>query len=282
MKVQSEIEQRSNLASLRGQAYGMGILADDEISKAFYFAVENGRNTFNVSKRRVLPNYDAAVQLRFRANDEGRFFMTAMLVGFMKKDEVLLNPQYFNVDSKNYKAVGYPEIRPNYSLNEAINLLEGRSVMKHIVLDRNTCEAKKAYFQLDKNVPDPKGNYERIEIPYYDVSKLLDPKVIQNLQDSGRSESFIRNVEKGEIVAAKLVMPDGEVQKGYVVNDAMKQEIKLYDAYLKPIMQNQQNGLAENNKVDVANKNSNKVNNSPKVTPPKNSTPKNRRNGVKM
>lgn len=132
--------------------------------------------------------------------------------------------------------VGYGS---NYTLKEGYNLLDGRSVYKHLIttdkIDREKKNEFNGWVKLDFNDVNENGNHRIQRISNFDMAKTLDEYAIKGIENDKYKLNLVNSLKKGNQVTVTIETSAGE-RKMVIEAQPSYNSIKLYDENLKPIL----------------------------------------------
>lgn len=129
------------------------------------------------------------------------------------------------------------------TLKEAYNLLNGRAVHKELTDKQD--QKYQAWIQLDFNVKDKNGNYERKQYHQnygFDLKEALSYYPLKGMDNKEEIDKFIRSLERGNVQMVTLETPGKDVKVFMEANPQYK-SITLYNDKMKRLDQEQRNEL---------------------------------------
>lgn len=126
----------------------------------------------------------------------------------------------------------------SYTLKEAYNMLDGRSIGKNFTwTDKNDKTNKKEEFaweELDFISLDDRGNYKANRYYDFDVEKVIEGFPIKGLEFEKSKESLVNSLKKGNRVAVMFITSKGE-KFVHIEANPMKNTLNLFNDKLEKI-----------------------------------------------
>ncbi|KAF2342873.1 hypothetical protein [Flavobacterium tistrianum] len=117
----------------------------------------------------------------------------------------------------------------NFTMKEAFNLLEGRSVNKDLMTKEG--EKYNSWISLDFKDAEPNGNFKMNHYHHnygYNLEAALEKHSIKELQTPESRESLLGSLKKGNIQSVTFVV-NGEEKRRFVEANPQFKTIRVYD-----------------------------------------------------
>ncbi|TDQ73801.1 hypothetical protein [Sphingobacterium yanglingense] len=224
-------ERAENIQSLATKMYysGFSEITVDQLQKQFDEAVKNKKDSFQVvlDKKSNGDSVRAVLNFDFSQNSGKYYFNNFdLLLKKYGKEETLQQKFY----------VGYGS---NYTLKEGYNLLDGRSVYKHLIttdkIDREKKNEFKGWVKLDFNDANESGNFKIQRINNFDIAKNIEEYALKGIENDKYKQNLINSLKKGNQASVTIETSAGE-RKIVIEAQPSYNSIKLYDENLKPIL----------------------------------------------
>lgn len=199
---------------------GFGDALNAELEKN----ISNKVSEFTLSHSLESNNRKMEANLHFKRGDQNEMYF------FNKYDAKLTK-----ADGTEFEQTFYMDKGKGFTLKEAANLLEGRSVNKDLVNSQG--QEYNAWVKLDFENKNDTGNYERKmyhENFGYNLEKALAKHPIKELEDQTHTEELMRSLKKGNLQA--VTGNDGE--RLFVAAEpesGKSNKVTLYDKNLREI-----------------------------------------------
>jgi len=162
--------------------------------------------------------------LKYSLSTQGNYFFNSF--------DLKINRQEMEPLARSFKVSN----QETFSLKEAFNLLEGRSVLKAYSKLENKEEGSKieelkSWTYLDNTIKNNKGEPIIRKRNNYDLEALLSKLPIKNLEIPSKKADLIQSLERGNLQSV-LIEKDGEFKKHYLEALPKYNSLNIYDENL--------------------------------------------------
>ncbi|MGO1672052.1 MAG: hypothetical protein ACTHYC_14600 [Sphingobacterium sp.] len=214
-----------NLEYLENQLFytGFGEIPKEELKNI----LSKEAPSVQLVHRKAYGNDEAVASLNFDRSDKGYYFFNSFDLALKGKNDEDLVKQNYRINYGN-----------TFTLKEAFNLLQGRSVNKDFIkkdLDENgQKESYNAWAYLDFKDTDKNGNYLLKRVFNYDLEKKLSEHPIKEMISPQGKTELLDSLKKGNRQFATLTT-SGQDQKVFVETAPKFRSLNFYDEHMKPI-----------------------------------------------
>jgi hypothetical protein len=187
--------------------------------------LEKGEKEFMIPHE---ANFEGGVlksELNFKKSDQSElYFFNSYKAMLHKEGEPHALEQIFYVGKEN-----------NFTMKEAFNLLEGRSVNKDLVNKQG--DGYNAWVSLNFKDAEANGNFKMTHYHQnygYNLEASLEKHSIKELDAPKFKEDLINSLKKGNIQSVTVVV-NGEERKRFVEANPQFKTVKMYDSSMQRI-----------------------------------------------
>lgn len=187
--------------------------------------LEKGEKEFTIAHEAKFENSVLNSELSFKKSDQSDlYFFNSYKAMLQKEGTPHALEQIFYVGKEN-----------NFTMKEAFNLLEGRSVNKDMVNKQG--EAYNTWCKLDFTDAEKNGNFKMTHYHQnygYSLEAALEKHSIKELQTPKFKEDLMNSLKKGNIQSVTVVV-NGEERKRFVEANPQFKTVKMYDGSMERI-----------------------------------------------
>jgi hypothetical protein len=212
--------------------------------------MEKQPEDFKLTHAQKFGNNETEATLNFRKSEQGMYFFNSYNLSMKEAGEKEPVQQTFYVGKDN-----------TFTLKEAYNMLDGRSVNKDLVNKEG--QAYNAWVKLDFKDTDNNGNFKLkhyTENYGYDLKAALEKLPIKELAVPEDREKLMNSLEKGNRQSATF-LNDGKEEKRFVEANPQYKTVTVYDGSMKRIRNDQKEGETNSQSESKANKKTEKQDN---------------------
>lgn len=222
--------ENQNLKFLKDQIKYLGFGEDPKLLKELENKILSGEKVFDLKVDYDKASFQnkASFQLNFnRSESTGNYFLNSY--------KAILQNEKRNVNIDHTFAVK----TNGFTAKQAVNLLEGRSVLATIN-NPKTKEEEKAFIKLKLN--EPKNENGNFKLQVFNKNYGVDTaKIVENsklkFDDDKHKDITIKSLERGNIVSVKFEH-DKKIIEGNAVLNPQYKTLNLYDQNMKRINTN--------------------------------------------
>jgi len=217
------IMNQKNLEFLENQIKytGFGESLQIELKKK----MEKGEKEFTLSHDARFDTARLLSELSFKKSDQSDlYFFNSYKAILQKEGAPHALEQIFYIGSEN-----------NFTVKEAFNLLEGRSVNKDLV--SRDGEIYNCWVKLDFTDGETNGNFKMHHYHQnygYNLEAALEKHAIKELQTPEAKESLMNSLKKGNVQAVTFIV-GGEEKRQFVEANPQFKTIRVYDSSMQRI-----------------------------------------------
>ncbi|MGE8343921.1 MAG: hypothetical protein ACN6OI_23070 [Flavobacterium sp.] len=187
--------------------------------------MEKGEKEFMISHEAEFGKSVLKSELSFKRSDQSDlYFFNSYKAMLSKEGAPHALEQIFYIGKDN-----------NFTMKEAFNLLEGRSVNKDLVTKDG--EMYNSWISLDFKDAEPNGNFKMNHYHQnygYNLEAALEKHSIKELETPKFKEDLMNSLKKGNIQSVTVVV-NGEERKRFVEANPQFKTIRVYDASMQRI-----------------------------------------------
>lgn len=187
--------------------------------------LEKGEKEFMIPHEAKFENSVLKSELNFKKSEQSDlYFFNSYKAMLSKEGEPHALEQIFYVGKEN-----------NFTMKEAFNLLEGRSVNKDLVNKQG--EQYNCWVRLDFTDAEKNGNFKMThyhENYGYNLEAALVKHAIKELETPKFKEDLMSSLKKGDIQSVTVVI-QGEERKRFVEANPQFKTVKMYDSSMQRI-----------------------------------------------
>lgn len=208
---------------------GFGVELDEKIDRK----IKKGDDTFELKATKEFGEFKADAVLYFSKSEQDNYFFNKYKVTAAGKDGQELEQTFlvFRGKQANVKIPGQPDsqqwINSTVTLQEAFNLLRGRSIRKNFVSKDGQKFTK--WCDLDFNDKDQYGNYILKKHDDFDIAPILKEYPIREAEHPGNRQLLINKLEKGNPVPVTFALQDSSERKMFIEAVGKHGAINIYD-----------------------------------------------------
>lgn len=181
-----------------------------------------GKKEFSIEFEKQIGADKVDGKLNFGTSEKGNLYIGSFDMNLMKEGQEEVWGNNFRVFMGN-----------NFTLKEAYNLLDGRSVHKNFIKvndfkDWTKNEEQPAWTFMDFKNTNEEGNYLLRRIYNFDLKESLDKLPIKGWQFDNRKVEIMENLKKGNYQMVTLEI-DGKEEKRFIEAVPRFQSINIYD-----------------------------------------------------
>jgi len=187
--------------------------------------LEKGEKEFMIPHEAKFENSVLKSELNFKKSDQSdMYFFNSYKAMLSKEDASHTLEQIFYIGKEN-----------NFTMKEAFNLLDGRSVNKDLTNKQG--EVYNAWTALNFKEAESNGNFKMTHYHQnygYNLEAALEKHSIKELQTPKFKEDLISSLKKGNIQSVTVVI-NGEESKRFVEANPQFKTVRMYDSNLQRI-----------------------------------------------
>lgn len=226
----NNVSENQNLNFLKDQIKYLGFGEDPKLLKELENKILSGEKEFNLKVDYDKASFQnkASFQLNFnRSESTGNYFLNTYKANLQNEKRNINIDHTFAVKTNGFTA------------KQAVNLLEGRSVLATIN-NPKTKEEEKAFIKLKLN--EPKNENGNFKLQVFNKNYGVDTaKIAENsklkFDDDKHKDITIKSLEKGNIVGVKFEH-DKKIIEGKAVLNPQYKTLNLYDQNMKRVNTN--------------------------------------------
>lgn len=241
-----ENRQFDQVEYLKNQMKYLGFGEDEKLHKDLEAGINSDDKKFQIhtTSDKTLPNNKVDFTLNFSKSEQGGVFFNSFKA-VLKTDKGEERSHNFGVN--------------HFTAKEAINLLEGRSVKTEFEKTyKDTGEITKNSAFVKLNFAGEKTEYGNYKMDFYKANDIDTEKIIEKsnivIDKPEFKDRLIKSLEKGNVVNAKFIFDNKEIEGKVVLNPQYK-NLNLYDKEMnrlntnKPIQGLEQGNEQASNRV---------------------------------
>lgn len=182
--------------------------------------LEKGEKEFAIAHEANFEKSALKCELSFKKSDQSDlYFFNSYKARLVKEGAPHALEQVFYIGKDN-----------NFTMKEAFNLLEGRSVNKDLAAKDG--EMYNCWVKLDFNDGEPGGNFKMNHYHQnygYNLEAALEKHSIKELQTPEAKESLMASLKKGNVQAVTVTV-NGEDRRRFVEANPQFKTVKMYDS----------------------------------------------------
>lgn len=220
-----------NLEYLENQLFytGFGEIPKEELKNI----LSTEAASVQLVHRKAYGNDEAVASLNFDRSEKGYYFFNSFDLALKGKNDEDLVKQNYRINYGN-----------TFTLKEAFNLLQGRSVNKNFIKknpdENGQKESYNAWAYLDFKENDKSGNYLLKRVFNYDLEKKLSEHPIKEMNSQQGKTELLDSLKKGNRQYVTF-LKKGQEQKMFVETAPKFRSLNFYDEHMKPIRLSQKN-----------------------------------------
>jgi hypothetical protein len=210
--------------------------------------IAKGLEDFQLSYKPDFGKDKVDATLHFRKSEQGNYFFNKYDLAVAQENgeplqrsfgvtgskQILMRDKEGHVMQDNEGKERKEWVNSSYTLKEAFNVMEGRSVLKdHIAKKKDPQEIDRKVTQwtkLDFSSKDKYGNYEIKYMPAYDMENKLAGYPIKNFKDDPAvRKEIVDSLEKGNRQVVTLVGHNGKEEKRGLEANPQFKTVNQYD-----------------------------------------------------
>jgi len=203
------------------------------------------KNTFSLVLHTKYGEDSVKATLNLDRSDKGNYFFNNYELAVKKEGASQELEQRFKVNYGN-----------TYSLKEAYNLMEGRSVYKQFIKvdpeNKDNNQKYKAWSTMDFKNTDAKGNFKIIKSYKLKVEEALAQYPIKELLNEQQHRDLVDSIHRGNRQVLTFVK-NGSEEKMYAEANPLHDALRFYDARMNKISLNIKS-VKEDTKLDLQQK----------------------------
>nr|WP_199077420.1 hypothetical protein [Pedobacter sp. ASV19] len=224
-KTMETVQNDKNIAYLENQLLKTGF---GDIPRAELISkIIEGKGSFELHLDKKYGEDQASAILYLNKSDKGNYFFNAYDLAVKKEGEELAFKQTFRINYGN-----------TFTLKEAYNLMQGRSVNKDFIkVDQNNKENNKKYSAwatMDFKNIDEKGNCKVVKSSKLNLEQALAEYPIKELNNPQYKADLIDSLHRGNRQMVTYLKGTDEA-KMYVEANPQHNALKFYDANMNKI-----------------------------------------------
>lgn len=187
--------------------------------------MEKGEKEFMISHQADFGKSVLKSELSFKKSDQSDLYFFNSYKAMLSKEGT----------SPSLEQIFYIGKDNNFTMKEAFNLLQGRSVNKDLVNKEG--QIYNAWTNLNFKDAEPSGNFKMTHYHQnygYNLETALEKHSIKELQSPESKESLMNSLKKGNIQSVTFVV-NGEERKQFVEANPQFKTIRVYDASMQRI-----------------------------------------------
>lgn len=193
----------------------------DETKRELRDKINEGAQTFQLNEKKAYGPDKVEARLNFSRSDKGNYFFNSY--------DLILEKEKIEDSIMHQFKVSYGN---TFSLKEAYNLLDGRSVNKDFIKvdkeDSKNNTVTNAWSYLDKKNTDDKGNYLIRKKYGFDLKAALDKLPLRDAKIPGAMADLVSSLNKGNKQYAVMLI-DGKEEKRYLEAAPRYGSITIYN-----------------------------------------------------
>ena len=219
----SEVMNQKNFEYLRDQVKytGFGEGLENDLKQK----IQEGNPEFKLAYETKYGNDTVNATLNFsQSKQSDMYFFNSYQVNVQKENSAETMDQTFYINKGN-----------NFTLKEAYNLMEGRSVNKD--LTNKEGQVYNAWVQMDFKQSDDNGNFKLKhyhENYGYDLEAVLSKHPIRELGNDKYKSNLMDSLKKGNLQSATFQI-NGADQKQYIEANPQFKTINIYDSAMQRV-----------------------------------------------
>jgi len=203
---------QDNLKYLKNQVKYSGF--GDSLEFQLQENMEKGKPDFQLTYKPPFGEDKAEATLHFRQSDQGNYFFNRYDLALQRENAEPLSQTFF---------VGKDN---TFTLKEAFNLMEGRSVNKEMV--NREKEAYTSWVKLDFSEADANGNFKLKHYPDFDLKEKLAGLPLKAFANDPDNKQLVESLQKGNRQAVTMEH-NGTDHKRFVEVNAQFKTINTFD-----------------------------------------------------
>lgn len=219
------VRMKNNVLYLENQILktGFGEITREDLIKN----IIQGKDGFQLTLEKKYGNDEAIATLNLNRSDKGNYFFNSYDLAVKNEGEKQAFKQTFRINYGN-----------TFTLKEAFNLMQGRSVFKEFVkVDKENKENNQKYSAwatMDLKESDTEGNHSIKKSYRLNLDAELALYPFKELENHTYRKELIDSLHRGNRQMVTYVSGD-KAEKMYVEANAVHNSLKLHDAQMNPI-----------------------------------------------